>query len=148
MVSQRNLVAVSFNGGVVEDATTEARTHGASSLARRGLGLNDRIGVLLDDAERNTNRPQVFRQNMLWKTGLLLIQVYCQQVKLDWRISLQVAQQGEHGIAVFATAQADHYPIAICDHIEIADGSPHTTLQSCRELINHKSYQANHAFGG
>ena len=45
------------------------------------------------------------------------------------RMSLQIEENIEHGIGVFAPGQTYHYQIAVLDHIVVGDSAPNISAQ-------------------
>ena len=72
---------------------------------------------------------------MLWKTGLFLIQVYRNKFEVDRSIMLQILQNLQHSIGIFATRQTDHNLVAIFNHIEVMDCPAHLTADLLLKLI-------------
>ena len=60
---------------LVEHAAAQPRAQAAHRLAFGHQPLDDRVGVLLDDAELDAARRQVGRQHVRRKAGLLLVEV-------------------------------------------------------------------------
>ena len=48
----------------------------------------------------------------------------CEAV-VNWSATLNVEQQVEQGVAVFAAGETDHYPVAIVNHAEVGDSFAH-----------------------
>jgi hypothetical protein len=69
MVTKRDLVGAEFLGGTIDDAATQARTQRTGRLALRDLALDDRIGVLLDDAVLDTDLRQISGSTSAGKPG-------------------------------------------------------------------------------
>ncbi|CSP95125.1 Uncharacterised protein [Shigella sonnei] len=67
---------------------------------------------------------------MFREARLLLIEVNSHQRKIDWRALLQIAQNLQHGIAVFTPGEANHDAIAFFNHIEVSNGFAHVTTQT------------------
>jgi hypothetical protein len=60
MMAERDLRASFFDCRVVKNAATQARADRAVSLSFRHEPLDDRVGVALDDAARDTGNPGCF----------------------------------------------------------------------------------------
>ena len=65
----------------IESATTKPRTERAGGLAFRHNPLDCGIGVTLNDIKGHILSRHVVGQDVLWKTGLLLIEIHCNQFK-------------------------------------------------------------------
>lgn len=135
MVTEGHLGRADLVGEGVQRATAQARAQRAGGLAFRDLLLDHRVGVLLDDVVLDADRLQVLRQDMLGKTGLLLVHVHRDDLEADRRDLLQVEQDVEHGVAVLAAGQADHDLVAILDHVEVGDGLAGQAAQALLQFV-------------
>jgi hypothetical protein len=52
-----------------------------------------------------------------------MVEVYREQVEPDGRAALKIAEQCEQSVTVLAPAQADHHPVAVFYHVEVAEGA-------------------------
>lgn len=78
---------------------------------------------------------KVGRQDVLGEAWLLLVHVDRDDVELDRRHFLQVQQNIEHGVAVFAARQADHDLVALFDHVEVGDGFAGKATQAFLQFV-------------
>ncbi|MDF9894892.1 UNVERIFIED_ORG: hypothetical protein OKW25_004039 [Pseudomonas vranovensis] len=89
----------------------------------------------LDDVVLDAEGFQVSRQHVLGEARLLLVHVHRDDVELDRRHFLQVQQNIEHGVAVFAAGQADHDLVTVFDHVEVGDGFASETTQAFLQFV-------------
>ena len=121
VMAERDLVAAEFLGDAVDDAAAQARAERAGRLAGRDLLLDDRVGVLLDDAELDAELAEVLGQDVRREAGLLLVEVHRDQAELDRRALLQRHQQREQRVRVLAAGDADEDGVAVLDHVVVGD---------------------------
>ena len=134
MVAQRDLGGAQLFGHAVQDAAAQAAAQAAHGLALRDHALDDAVGVLRFDVKGHAQFAQVIGQDVRWKAGLLLVQVDGDQAEVDGRALLQLEQNVEHGVAVFAAGDADHDLVAFLDHVEVHDGAADFAAQALFEL--------------
>lgn len=72
---------------------------------------------------------------MLREAGLFLIEVHRHQREVDRRALLQIAQDLQHGVAVFAAGQTDHDAVAFFNHIEIGNRFAHVAAQALLQFV-------------
>src|SRR6185503_21187954 len=113
MVAQGNLVASQLNGGVVQNATPQARAQSAGGVSLRHIGLHDGVSVLLDDAKVLAKFGEVSWQDLGRESRLLLVQIDSDELKTHGCPGLQVAQQRQQRVAIFAAAETNHDSVAI-----------------------------------
>src|SRR6476646_760259 len=92
--------------------------------------FDDRISVFLDDAIWDADLREVIRQDLFRKSGLLLVEVYRNDLELDRCTPPNVQKQVEKGVTVLAAGQADHYPVAFLDHGKVGYGLAHLLEQT------------------
>ena len=85
--------------------------------------------------KRNAQLFQVLGQDVVRKAGLFLVEVDRNQFKVDRGALLHLEQDVEHAVAVFATGDAHHHPVALLDHVEVHDGLPHLAAQALFQLV-------------
>lgn len=122
MVAESDLVAAEFLGSPVNNAATQAGTQRARCLAFGNLFLDDGVGVGLDNPVFDAQAVEILRQDMFWKTGLLLVEIHGNQAEFDRCALLQGHQHIEQGVGVLAPRQANQDGVAILDHVVVADG--------------------------
>ena len=122
VVTKGDFSRAQFGGGAVENTATQARAQGAGGFPFRDFILHNPVGIFFDDLILNADAFQILRQNMFRETWLLLIEVHRHQAEANGRALLQIAQNFQHGIAVFAAREANHNPVAVFNHIEIGNG--------------------------
>ena len=130
MVAQRELVAFELPRHLVQNAPAQAAAQAAHGLAFGDVALDDGVGVLRLDVERHTGGGQVLGQDVLRKTGLLLVEVDGDQFEVDGRALLHLDQDVEHAVAVLAARHADHDAVALFDHVVVNDGLAHLAAQA------------------
>ena len=79
---------------------------------------------------------KVGRQDFLRKTGLFLIQVHGNEVKIDRGTFLEIHQNIQHRIGVFAPRQADHDAVALFNHVVVFNGLAHVAAQPLLQLVS------------
>jgi hypothetical protein len=73
---------------------------------------------------------------------LFLIQIDCQQIEVHRRALLNIKQQIEERVTVLPARQADHYSIAVFNHLKILDCLAHAAQQSGPDLaVDKHPYQ-------
>jgi hypothetical protein len=102
VMAQRDLGGAQLVGHAVQNAAAQPAAQAAHGLARCDLVLDDGIGVLVLDMERDAQGGEVFRQDVLGKAGLLLVQVDRDDGKVDGRAGLHLEQDVQHAVAVLA----------------------------------------------
>src|SRR5438034_5649059 len=135
VMSQGDLGALCLNGRFVQDAPAQPGTQGTRGFPFLYMRGDDRIRVFLNDPEGHSQGPEIFRQDVLGKAGLFLVQVYGQKVETNRRAALQIQQQGEQRVAVLPPAQADHHTVSVFDHTEVANGSACVPQQPLSESL-------------
>src|SRR5881396_430450 len=135
VMSQGDLGALFLNGRFVQDAPAQPGTQGTRGFPFLYMRGDDRIRVFLNDPEGHSQGPEVFRQDVLGKAGLFLIQVYRQKLETNRRAALQIQQKGEQRVAVLPAAQADHHTVSVLDHTEVADGPARVAQQPLSESL-------------
>ena len=83
---------------------------------------------------------------MLGKERLLLIQVHGDDAEINWRPLLQVEQDIQHGVGVFAATEAGQYGVALFDHIEITNGLADLPFQAFFQAIEVGRCSLGHFF--
>ena len=78
---------------------------------------------------------QVLGQDVVGEARLLLVEVDGDDLEADRRTRLQLQQDVEQAIAVLATRDADHHPVALFDHVEVHDGAADLAAQALFELV-------------
>ncbi|MNZ79357.1 hypothetical protein D3C78_979580 [compost metagenome] len=132
---QGHLGRADLVGEGVQGAATQARAQRAGGLAFRDQLLDHRVGVFLDDVVLDAQALEVGRQYVLGEARLLLVHVHRDDLELDRRHFLQVQQNIEHGVAVFAAGQADHDLVTVFDHVEVGDGFAGETTQAFLQFV-------------
>jgi hypothetical protein len=135
VVAQGDLGAAQLIGHAVQNAPAQAATQAAGGLALGDQLLDDAVGVFVLDVEGHPGAGQVFGQHMLGKARLLLVQVHSHQVKVDGRAGLELEQDVEQRIAVFAAGHAYHHLVAFFNHVEVDDGLAHLAAQALFQLV-------------
>ena len=135
MMAEGDFCRAQLGGRAVEDPATQARAEGAGGFPFRDLLFDDTVGVLFDNLVLNPQLFQIFRQNMLGEARLFLVEVDRYQAEADWRALLQIAQNFQHGVAVFTAGEADHNAVAVFDHVEVSDGFAHVTTQTLLQFV-------------
>ncbi len=87
------------------------------------------------DVKRHTQSGQILGQDVGGKAGLFLIQIHRHQLKPHGRTRLQLEQNVQQAIAVFAPRQADHHLIAFANHGVVHNGLPGQTAQAFFEFM-------------
>ena len=72
---------------------------------------------------------------MFRKARLFLIEVDRHKAEIDRRALLQIAQNFQHGIAVFTAGETDHDAVAFFNHIEVGNRFAHITAQTFLQLV-------------
>lgn len=135
VMAQRQTVRANLVGIGIQIAAAQARTQGTGGFALWNLVHHDRVGIALEDVVLHAQRLKVGRQNLLGEAWLLLIKVDRHQFKANRRDFLQVQQHVQHGVAVFATRQANHHLVAVLDHVVIRDRLSGQTTQAFLQLV-------------
>ena len=107
----------------VKEPSPEARTQSAGRLAFGNDPFDDAVGVLLDDMKRDRPFSQVSRKDVGGESGLFLIQVDRDDLKVDRCVELEAQEDIEQGIGVLAPGEANHHLVTGFDHAEVGDGS-------------------------
>ncbi len=134
VVAERDLGRAELARDAIERAATQARAQAAHRLAFGDQSLDDRVRVLLDDAEVDAARRQVLGQHVRREARLLLVEVDGDDREARRRAALQFEQDVEQRVAVLAARDADHHLVALADHREVADRAADLTAQSLDEL--------------
>src|SRR5690242_11517670 len=100
----------------VQGAAAQPRAEPAHRASFGNDSLYDAVSVLLDDPVRDLQTLQVFRQDMLGKTRLLLIEVHREELEAHRRAALERHQYVEQRIRVLSPRQADHDAIPLGNH--------------------------------
>ena len=79
---------------------------------------------------RHAELGKVIRQDLLGKAGLLLVEIYGDDLEFDRCPPPHVEQQVKQRIAVLAARQADHHPVALLDHRKVGYGLAHLLEQA------------------
>ena len=135
VVSQRDFGTAQFLGRAVQDAAPQSAAQRTSGFALIQHPLHRGISVLFHNFERHADGRQVFRQHVFGETGLLLVKVHSHQLEINRRGCLQLAQNVQQRIAVFATGKADHDFVAVFNHLEIVDRIAHRVAQAFVQFI-------------
>ena len=122
-------------GHPVQNAAPQPRTERAHGLTVRNVALNDAVSILIFNMKWDVAPAQIRRQDLSRKTGLLLVQIHRDQLKINRRALAQTQEQIEHRVTVFAARHTDHDPIARADHIEVSDRLTYQTVQPLGELV-------------
>ena len=135
VVTQRNLGGAQLFSHAIQNTAAQARAQRTHGLAFGNHAFDDAVGVLRFNVERHTEFFQILGKNVVGKTGLLLVQVDGNQLEVDGRARLQLEQNVQHGVAVFATRHANHDLVAFLDHVEVHNRAAHLTAQAFFELV-------------
>ena len=135
VVTQRDFGDLQFVGHAVQNAPAQAAAQAAHGLALRNDLFDDAVGVLRLDMKGHAELLQIGGQDVVGETGLLLVEVDGDQLKVDWRALLHFEQDVEHAVAVFAAGDADHDAVAFFDHAEIHDGLADLAAQALFQLV-------------
>ena len=135
MVSEGNLFRAQFGRDAIEMPSSKPGTEGTGGLTFRDKTFDDGIGVTLFNVERNSDRCEIFGEDVSRKSWLFLVQIDRHQVELDWRPTLQDEQQVQQSIAVLAAGKADHNFIALLDETIVTDRLPDLAQQSSLQLF-------------
>ena len=135
MVAQRDAGGADLLGIAVENAAAQARAERAGGFAFRRQLLNYGISVLLQDLEDHAEILQVFRQHVPGKARLFLVEVYGNDFEIDGCMLLQVEQNIEQCVRVFAAGQTHHDLIAIADHVIVCNCLADQTAQLFVALV-------------
>ena len=77
---------------------------------------------------------EVLGQDVVRKAGLLLVQIDGHDLELHGRTLLQLAQNVQQRIAVFAARHADHDLVAVFNHVEVHHGAAYLAAQAFFKL--------------
>ena len=135
VVAQRDLGHLELVGHPVQDAAAQPAAQAAHGLALGDHLFDNAVGVLRLDVKRHAQLLEVGRQDVIRKTGLLLVQVDRYQFKVNRRAGLEFEQDIEHAVTVFAARDADHHPVTSLDHVEINNRLPDLAAQAFFELV-------------
>jgi hypothetical protein len=94
-MAECNFGTAFLDGDILKDPASKSRTNRTECLALRHKPLDDRVGVAFDDPEWDSKRGKVVRQDMSRETGLFLVKVDSDQLKLDRCLPLQRHQKVE-----------------------------------------------------
>ena len=130
MVSKRNFVAPFFDRDVVKDPASQSRTHRTEGFAFGHQTFDDRVRVLLSDTKSYFLFTPLARQNFSRKIGLLLIEIHCEQIEVNWCSFSDIVEQVEKSMTVLSAGDADHHPIAVFNHPEVGDCLAHSAQQA------------------
>src|SRR6185369_13712451 len=125
-MTESDLVAAFLDGNVVQNAAPQARTNGTIRLAFGNQSFNYRIGVALDNPERNIELAEVCRQHFRRKSRLFLVQIDGEKLKIHGRALADVEQKVQQPAAVFAARETAHNAIAVFNHPKIGDWFAHS----------------------
>ena len=134
VVAQRNLVAAQAARHGVQNASAQARAQAAHGFAFGHDFFHHAVGVLRFDMKRHTGFLQISGQHIGRKARLLLVQIDRHQLERYRRALLQLLQNIEQGVTVFAAANADHDTIARFDHVVVHNRLAGQTAQALFEL--------------
>ena len=135
VMAERDLGRAELARHAVQDAAAQPRAQPAGGLAFGDQALDDAVGVLLLDVERNAELLQVVGQHVLRKARLLLVEVDRDDVEVDRRAFAQPHQDVEHRVAVLAARQAHHHLVAVLDHVEVDDRLADLAAQPLEQLV-------------
>ena len=135
VVAECNLGHLELVGHPVQNAAAQPAAQAAHGLALGDHLFDDAVGVLRLDMKRHPQLLQVSRQNVIGKTGLLLVKVDRNQLKINRRAGLELEQNVQHAVTVFAARHTHHHPVAGLDHVEINNRLPDLAAQAFFELV-------------
>ena len=136
---QGNLGDAVLAGIPIQGPAPQAGTQTASGLALRHYTLDHAVGVLLDDVKRHAACGEEFRQHMLWKARLLLVEVDGDNVEAHRGVEFQAQQDVEEGEGVLSPGQADHDLVALRDHAVVGDGFADQAAQALFQFVEFKA---------
>jgi len=122
VMPERDLGDAMLGRETVQRTAAQARAEPAHRLALRDDAFHHRVGVLLDDAERDPERLQIPGQHIGGKPRLLLVQIHRDELEAHGCAALEAQQDVEQGVGVLASRQADHDAVAVLDHAVIRNG--------------------------
>ena len=102
VVAQRDLGHFELVGHPVQNAAAQPAAQAAHGLALGDHFFDNAVGVLCLDVKRHAQLLEVSRQNVIRETGLLLIQVDRNQLKINRRTGLELEQDVKHAVTVLA----------------------------------------------
>src|SRR6185295_18621093 len=88
VMAECDLVAAFGDRDVIQNSSPQTRTDCAKSFPFRHESLDDRISVFFDDLKGHTSLFEIVRQDVSWKSWLLLVEVYCEEIKTNRRSQL------------------------------------------------------------
>ena len=66
---------------------------------------------------------------------MTLIKIDRNQLERHWRALAQLEQDVEHSVAILATGQTHHHPVARADHVEVGNRLSDQPAQAFVELV-------------
>ena len=121
MVPQRNLVYTQPPRHRIQNTAPQARAQAAQRLALWHHLLDNAVNILLLNVKRHAQPLQIRRQHIGWEIGQILVQINRNNLKPNGRALLQLEQNIEQGIAIFAATHAHHHLVALFNHVEVHD---------------------------
>jgi hypothetical protein len=135
MMAERDLRRAQFARHAIQDAAAQPRAQRAGGLALGHEALDDAVRILILDVKRNIELRQIFRQHVLRKARLLLVEVHGHDLEVDRRALTQAQQHVEQRVAVLAARQAHHHLVALLDHVVVADRLADLAREPLEELV-------------
>ena len=135
VVAQRDLGRADLRRDAIDRAAAQARAQRAQGAAVGNDALDDAVGVLLDDAERDAARFEVAGEHVGGKAGLLLVEVHRDHLEREGRAPLETQQDVEQAVAVLAAGHADHDPVVRRDQPVVPDRLADLPAQALPELV-------------
>src|SRR2546427_3752022 len=89
VMAERDLGRAELAGGAIQRSAPQPRAERAHRLALGDHALHHRVGILLDNAIRHLSAFEILGQHVGGKAGLLLVHIYCNHIKGDWRFDSQ-----------------------------------------------------------
>jgi len=118
VVAEGDLGGPLFGSDPVEHSPAQARAQAAHGFALRYYALDGAVGVLLNNAVGHTDRIKIFWQHLGGKARLLLVEIHRQNVEVNRGAALEVAQNIEQRVGVFAAGDADHDAITLIQALQ------------------------------
>ena len=134
MVTQRDTRGAKFPCHTIQNAAPQTRTQRTHGLALGDEPLHGRVGVLHLDPEGNAKLSQVVGQYVFGIARMALVQIDCDQLEINAGAAAQLQKNIQETVAVLATGEADHDPVALADHFEVGNGLPDLAAQAFLEL--------------
>ncbi|ENN89185.1 hypothetical protein RHSP_62606 [Rhizobium freirei PRF 81] len=135
MMAEHQRVAAFFAGDAIEIAAAQARTERAIGCPLRHFLLHDRIGIAILNTMRDTNLRQIFRQNMLRKIRLALIEIAGNQFDGQQPAPFEIEQQRQQTIGILAAGEPDEPALLALQHLEIVHCLAHLPQQALAKLV-------------